>query len=137
MNKVMLIGNLTKDVELRATTSGTSVASFTIAVNRRRANAAGEKLTDYFTIIAWRQLGELCDKYLSRGKKVCIVGELQTRSYEAKDGTKRYVTEVIASDVEFLTPKSSGGYQPEEQERGGFDGDMSGFTEVDDEDLPF
>ena len=129
MNRVILIGNLTKDVEVRSTPSGVTVANFTIAVNRRFKDASGEKKTEYFTCIAWRQLGEMCGKYLARGKKVCVVGELQTRSYEAKDGTKRYITEIVADEVEFLTPKT------ERSDVNGFTQDEFG-TEVDDE-LPF
>lgn len=112
MNKAILIGNLTRDPEVRTTGSGASVCSFTIAVNRRFSNQQGEKVTDFFNIVAWRQLGELCGKYLAKGRKVCITGEIQNRSYE-KDGVKRYMTEIIADDVEFLTPKgesTGGGY---------------------------
>ena len=87
MNKTFLIGNLTKDVDLRTTQSGKSVASFTIAVNRRFKDKEGEKQTDFFSIIAWGQLGEMCGRYLAKGRKVAVVGELQTRSYE-KDGMK-------------------------------------------------
>lgn len=105
MNKSFFIGNLTKDPELRSTQSGKAVASFTIAVNRRFKNQAGEAVTDFFPVAVWGQLAEVCGKYLTKGKKVAVVGELQTRSYEAKDGTKRYVTEIIADEVEFLSPK--------------------------------
>ncbi|HWS31025.1 MAG TPA: single-stranded DNA-binding protein [Clostridia bacterium] len=129
MNRVILIGNLTKAPELRTTNSGVSVCTFSIAVKRKNKNANGERVSDFFNIVAWRQLGELCEKYLTTGKKVCIVGELQNRSYEAKDGTKRYVTEIIADDVEFLTPNGERNSAKETP-------DMSSFQEVDDE-LPF
>lgn len=143
MNKVILIGNLTKDPDFRTTTSGTSVCSFSIAVNRRFQNQAGEKVADFFNIVAWRQLGELCNKYLSKGRKVCVAGELQNRSYDAKDGTKRYVTEIVADDIEFLTPRSQEGlpvpYQQDEaaptQPQSGLPDD--GFTDIDDDELPF
>lgn len=89
MNKVFLIGNLTKDPELRSTQSGVSVCNFTIAVNRRFKNANGQQETDYLNIIAWRQLAELCSKYLVKRRKVAVTGSIQTRTYEAKDGSKR------------------------------------------------
>ena len=116
MNKAILIGNLTRDPEVRTTGSGTTVCTFTIAVNRRFQNQAGERVSDFFNIVAWRQLGELCGKYLSKGRKVSVIGEIQNRSYDAKDGSKRYITEIIADEIEFLTPKGqeggsgSGGY---------------------------
>ncbi len=128
MNRVILIGNVTRDPELRTTNTGVSVCTFSIAVNRKNKNANGERASDFFNIVAWRQLGELCEKYLAQGRKVAIVGELQNRSYEAKDGTKRYTTEIIADDVEFLSPK--GDVAQKETP------DISSFTEVDDE-LPF
>lgn len=105
MNKVILVGNLTRDVELSATPSGTSYAKFSLAINRPFTNSEGEHDVDYINIVAWRDLADRCAQYLSKGKKVCVVGMLQTRSYDAQDGTKRYVTEVVASEVEFLTPK--------------------------------
>ena len=126
MNKVILIGNLTKDPELRTTGSGTVVATFDIAVSRARKDASGNKVTDFFPIVVWRQLAELCGKYLAKGKKVAVTGELQTRSYETKDGAKRYVTEIVADHIEFLTPKDFAN-EPAE----------NGFTEINDSDLPF
>ena len=126
MNKVILIGNLTKDPELRTTGSGTAVATFDIAVSRARKDSSGNKVTDFFPIVVWRQLAELCGKYLAKGKKVAVTGELQTRNYETKDGAKRYVTEILADEVEFLTPKDSAN-EPAANE----------FTEINDSDLPF
>ena len=96
MNKVFLIGNLTKDPDVRTTGSGTSVCTFRIAVQRRFANQQGERASDFFDVVAWRQLADLCGRYLAKGRKVAVVGELQNRSYDAKDVTKRYVTEVVA-----------------------------------------
>ena len=125
MNKTILIGNLTKDVDLRTTTSGKTVASFSIAVNRRFKGQDGEKQTDFFSIIAWGQLGEMCGRYLAKGRKVAVVGELQTRSYE-KDGVKRYITEIIADEVEFLTPKETESHA-----------EPTGFIDIQDSDLPF
>ena len=140
MNRVILIGNLTRDPELRTTNSGVSVCTFSIAVNRKNKNQAGEKVTDFFNIVAWRQLGELCGKYLAQGRKICVVGELQNRSYDGKDGTKKYMTEVIADDVEFLTPRQEGATgserAPSSLPQRGADFEPEGFTDVDDE-LPF
>lgn len=112
MNKIMLIGNLTRDPEISQTPSGINVCRFSIAVSRRFSNAEGERETDFFNVIAWRGLGENCHKYLKKGNKTCVVGSLQMRNYEASDGTKRTAVEVVADDVEFLTPKGAaeGGY---------------------------
>ena len=90
MNKVYLIGNLTRDPEMRSTSTGIPVCNFSIAVNRRFRNAqTGQQETDFFNIVAWRQLAELCSRYLAKGRKVAVVGSIQTRSYEAQDGSKR------------------------------------------------
>ena len=142
MNKVFLIGNLTKDPDVRTTGSGTSVCTFRIAVQRRFANQQGERASDFFDVVAWRQLADLCGRYLAKGRKVAVVGELQNRSYDAKDGTKRYVTEVVADEVEFLTPRDrdGAGYGgASESYRGGESQAVApeGFTDVDDDDLPF
>lgn len=102
LNKVILIGNLTRDPELTQTPSGISVCKFTLAVNRNYTNANGERDADFINIVAWRGLAENCGKYLVKGKKVALSGQIQTRSYDDKDGNKRYATEVIADDVEFL-----------------------------------
>ena len=100
MNKITLIGNLTNEPEKRATPNGTSVTSFTIAVNRR----GQDKQTDFFRINAWRALADTCSRYLAKGRKVAVIGELQARTYEAKDGTTRLSLDVAADEVEFLTP---------------------------------
>ena len=100
MNRAFLIGNLTKEPELRQTPNGVSVCSLSIAVKRD----FGEE-TDFFNVTVWRAQAENCEKYLKKGNKVAIVGSVQNRSFEDKDGIKRTVTEIIASDVEFLTPK--------------------------------
>lgn len=107
MNKVVLIGNLTRDPELSETPSGVAVCKFSIAVSRDYANNEGNRETDFFNIVVWRGRAENCGKYLKKGNKVAIVGSLQNRSYEDKDGIKRNVTDVIASEVEFLTPKNN------------------------------
>ncbi len=107
MNKITLIGNLTKDPQKRATPNGVSVCNFNIAVNRRFAGADGQKQTDFFNIVTWRALADNCARYLSKGKKVAIVGELQARTYEANDGTTRMSLDVSADEVEFLSPKEN------------------------------
>ena len=107
MNKVILIGNLTRDPELTETPSGVAVCRFAIAVSRDYANADGTRETDFFNITVWRGRAENCGKYLKKGNKVAIIGSLQNRSYEDKDGIKRNVTDVVANEVEFLTPRGA------------------------------
>ncbi len=102
MNKVILIGNLTRDPELATTNSGVSVCRFAIAVQRRFANAEGERDADFFNIVVWRAQAENCHKFLKKGSKCAVTGRLQNSSYEASDGTKRYTTEIVADEVEFL-----------------------------------
>jgi single-strand DNA-binding protein len=108
LNKVILIGRLTRDPELRFTAGGNPVANFTLAVDRNYKNSQGEKETDFINVIAWRQLGERCSTYLSKGKLAAVDGRLQIRNYETQDGQKRTVAEVVADDVRFLSPKSGG-----------------------------
>ena len=104
INRVILIGNLTKDVEMATTNSGKNVARFTIAVSRRYTNADGERETDFLNIVVWNTLAENCAKYLQKGSKVAVSGAIQTRSYESEEG-KRYITEIIADEVEFVGAK--------------------------------
>ena len=111
MDKVILIGNLTRNPENSTTKSGVSVCKMAVAVNRNFTNADGERECDFFNVVAWRQLAENCGKFLSKGKKIAVVGNLQTRSYETDDGSKRYVTEVMADEIEFLSPKGEGEQQ--------------------------
>ena len=106
MNKVYLIGNLTKDVDLAETPSKVTVARFTLAVSRPYANANGAREADFHNCIAWRSTGEHIKNYCKKGDKIAVVGSLQNRSYEDKDGNKRYVTEVVVSEVEFLTKRT-------------------------------
>lgn len=151
MNKVFLIGNLTRDPEMRSTQSGVAVCSFSIAVNRRFRNAqTGQQETDFLNVIAWRQLAELCAKYLAKGRKVAISGSIQTRTYEAKDGSKRTTWDIVADEVQFLsqnqqssTQGAPGAYTTAASKDSGTayapqpHNDFSGFTQVDDEELPF
>lgn len=107
MNKAILIGNLTRDPELSTVgSSSLPLCKFSIAVNRQYTSQDGTQQVDYINIVAWRQLGERCGKYLRKGSKVCVCGAIQTRQYEAQDGTKRNAFEIVAEDVQFLTPKS-------------------------------
>lgn len=121
MNKVIMIGNIATDIEPHTTQSGISRSTFKIAVARRFANAQGEREADFFAVVAWRQTAEFCNKYLSKGRKVSVEGTLQNRSYQAQDGSKRMVTEIIADNVEALDKAKK----------------QDGFTEVDDADLPW
>lgn len=106
MNKVNLIGNLTKDPESRTVpSSGKTVANFTLAVTRRFKNASGEREVDFIPIVVWGAQAESCVKYLRKGSKCGVCGSIQTRTYEAQDKTRRYVTEVVAEEVEFLDSK--------------------------------
>lgn len=147
MNKVILIGNLTRDPETRTTPQGVSLCSFGLAVKRRR-KAEGQQDVDFFNVTAWRQLGDLCARYLSKGRKVCVVGQIQIRTYDAQDGTKRTAVDIVADDVEFLSSAQQGGdYSPSYAPQGaahpaapapsGFSPAESGFTQVDEDELPF
>lgn len=142
MNKVFLIGRLTKDPEIRYTTNGTAVTSFTIAINRKVLNQQGEREADFIPVTVWSKTAENCHKYLAKGRQVAVAGRIQTGSYDAKDGTKRYTTEVVGEDVQFLdrAPEGEGGqkFQPsanapksEPSTESGFPGDLN------DDELPF
>ena len=135
MNKVILIGNLARDPEYRTTQSGIGCASMTLAVQRRAANADGKREADFISIIAWRNMADFASKFLSKGRKIAVEGVLQTRSYEAQDGSKRHVTEVIADHIEFCDAKRESVPLPEPPpER---NQQNQGFVEVEDEELPF
>ena len=141
MNKVYLIGNLTRDPEMRTTSSGINVCDFTVAVNRRtsRANAGGQPEADFFRVSAWRQLGENCQRFLAKGRKVCVTGPVTTRTYQANDGTTRVSLEVNANDVEFLSSRNddqAGGYAPAPAAPAPM-AQSSGFTAVETDELPF
>ena len=105
MNKVFLIGRLTRDPELRYTGSNVPVTTFSLAVNRPFTNSAGEREADFINIVVWRKQAENVKNYLSQGSQVAIDGRIQTRSYDGEDGKKRYVTEVVADNVQFLDSK--------------------------------
>lgn len=138
MNKVYLIGNLTRDPELTTTTSGISVCRMSIAVSRRFSNAEGGRETDFFNVTAWRGTADNCAKFLKKGNKVAVSGSIQTRNYEKADGTKGFSVDIIADEVEFLSSKNDG--TPEGSEGGmGFGGgnSVSELQPIDDDNLPF
>ena len=112
MNKLTIIGNLTRDPEIRTTGSGLSVCNFTVAVNQRKAGDTGEHKAQYFRVTAWRKLGEVCQQYLSKGRKVAVVGPVSVSTYQANDGSTRAQLEVTAEDVEFLSGQAESSSQP-------------------------
>ena len=127
MNKVFIVGRLTKEPELRTTPNGVNVATMSVAVTRRM----NREQADFFNVIAWRGLADNCAKYLVKGQQVAVAGELRTRSYDAKDGTKRYVTEIQADDIEFLAKPGAASASADS---------FGGMQEVDyesEEELPF
>lgn len=134
MNTVILIGNLANDPEMRSTQSGIKICSFRLAVQRNFVNGNGVREADFINIIAWRETAELCGKYLSKGRKVAIDGRLQSRSYDAQDGSKRYVTEVVCNRVEFL-PSGSRASAPGDEDAPPPAGDN--WAQVPDDELPF
>ncbi|WP_077616866.1 single-stranded DNA-binding protein [Caenibacillus caldisaponilyticus] len=146
INRVILIGRLTKDPDLRYTPNGNAVATFTLAVNRPFTNQEGEREADFIQVIAWRKLGENAANYLSKGRLAGVDGRLQTRNYE-KDGRRVYVTEVVAESVQFLDPKGARSDQPARNELSEnddpFAGDGDPFADdgkpidIADDDLPF
>ena len=131
MNKCILIGNLTKDPEITTTSNGVSVCRFTLAVTRRFANSEGERDTDFISIVAWRALADNCHKFIKKGSKVAVVGNIQSRSYDATDGTKRYVTEIVAEEVEFLNTRNTDAIPAEKKD------DVTELEPIDDDSLPF
>jgi single-strand DNA-binding protein len=130
LNRIILIGRLTRDPEMRYTPSGITVTRFTLAVDRNYKSAQGEKMTDFITVVAWRQLAELCAEYLAKGKLAAVDGRLQVRSYDAQDGTRKTVAEVVAENVRFLSPKQTN----TQENNNDF---IAGEAEIYDDDLPF
>lgn len=108
MNKVILIGNLTRDPELSQTNSGISLCRISIAVSRRYPGPDGSRETDFFNVTAWRTIAENCAKYLKKGSKIAVVGSIQNRSYEGQDGSKKFTTDILADEIEFLSTKNDG-----------------------------
>ena len=136
MNKVILIGNLARDPDYRTTPSGVPMCLFTIAVTRRFANQQGVREADFISCVAWRQQADFVHRFFTKGRKIGVVGSLQTRSYDAQDGSKRYVTEIIADSVEAVGGREDGAQNAQKAQSTAQD-HQSGFTEVDDDELPF
>ena len=140
VNKVILVGRLGKDVDLRFTKSGTAVASFSLATDERYKDRDGnqQSRTEWHNIVAWRQLAEICGKFLHKGKQVYIEGKIQTRSYDDRDGNKRYITEIVADQMQMLGGREDG---QQSQQHGGYGGNQQptdkygGFNE--DDGIPF
>ena len=135
MNQLTIIGNLTKDPELRTTPSGISVCSFTVAVNRRKTNGQNPE-ADYFRVSVWRELGENCAKFLQKGRKVAVVGPVSVSTYKGSDGKTYANLEVTAQSVEFLSPKDMVQQATETMMATPTD-PQSGYTIAEDEELPF
>lgn len=147
MNRVVLIGRLTKDPELRFTPgTGAAVATFTIAIDRNFTSKDGKREADFIPIVVWGKVAENTANYMSKGRLVGVSGRIQTRNYEAKDGTRRYVTEVVADEVQFLDRGNETSNKPQQQKYKGADyGSNSNeidinsddITPVDDGEIPF
>lgn len=142
MNKIILMGRLTRDPEVRVTPSEKTVCTFTLAVDRQFANQSGEREADFINIVVWGKAAELCGNSLAKGQRLLVEGRLQIRNYVAKDGNKRYVTEVIANSVEFVERKNTGnasinadGGQEHTASKSGMDG--FGKAVAFDEEIPF
>lgn len=137
MNKAILMGRLTRDPEMRTTSSQIAVASFTIAVDRRFKNANGEKQADFIPIVAWRQQAEFVSRYFHKGSRIVVVGSVQTRNWEDNEGNKRYATEVIADEIYFGDSKSGSSNTEPAQTTSTDNTDMPFPLPDDDTSLPF
>jgi len=144
MNKAILVGNLTRDPEQRTTSNGVAVTSFTVAVQRRFKDADGNYQADFINCVAWRGTAEFIAKYFSKGSKIGITGSIQSRSYDDANGVRKYVTEVVVDEAEFVTGKSQSGSDvqaPSKQEADRADelfaDELSDFEPLDDAELPF
>ena len=142
MNKVILIGNLAADPESRTTQSGVAQCTLRLAVQRRFANQQGVREADFFNVVCWRQTAEFCSRYLSKGRKIAVEGSLQTRSYDAQDGSKRYVTEVVVNEADFVENKSASDEKTAEGGSYAYNPYIAAataeeFEEVSDDQLPF
>jgi len=142
VNKVILVGNLGKDPELRYTASGTAVATFSLATSERYKDRDGtqQEKTEWHNIVAWRQLAEICGKYLHKGKQVFIEGKIQTRSYDDRDGNKRYITEIVADQMQMLGRAREDTGRPSQSIPQGPEPTISSFDNPQgnpDDDIPF
>ena len=131
MNKLTIIGNLTRDPDLRTTQSGISVCDFTVAVNPRKQSENGPK-PQFFKVTAWKELAQNCAKYIHKGKKVAVIGPVELKTYQANDGTTKAYMEVMAQDIEFLSSKGEGGNENPPQST-----EAPGYTAVETDELPF
>lgn len=130
MNKLFIIGNLTRDPESRTNSNGKTVCNFSVAVNRKQKNQQGQQDADFFRVAAWGVMGENCQKYLTKGRKVAVTGSVSVHTYQAQDGTTKASMEVFAEEVEFLSPKG--------ESSGAAPADAGGMTDVSGkEELPF
>ena len=136
MNRLTIIGNITADPQSHATQDGKNVCNFSVAVNRRQRRE-GQPEADFFRVAAWRQLGENCQKFLAKGRKVCVVGPVSVRTYQAQDGSTRASLEVTAEDVEFLSPSGQNGAEQSTPAQAPAADTNAGFTAVETDDLPF
>ncbi len=127
MNKLTIIGNVTKDPEHRTTREGVPLCSFTVAVNRKGRD--GQQEADFFRVTAWRQLGDICARYLLKGRKVCVIGPVSARAYQGNDGNARVSLEMTAEEVEFLSPKGEQTESPKPP--------VQEYLDVGEDDLPF
>lgn len=118
MNKIILIGRSVRDSEVRSTSSGKQVATFTLAVDRDFKNAQGEREADFLPCVVWGKLAEIAGKYVTKGKQLAVAGRIQTRNYEDKDGQRRYITEIIVSDLQLLGSRQDAQQEPELEEVG-------------------
>jgi len=140
MNKVYLIGNLTRDPEISTTSSGISVCRMSIAVSRRFANAEGGRDADFFNITAWRGTADNCAKFLKKGNKIAVSGSIQTRTYDKQDGTKGFSIDIIADEVEFLTSRNGENGEGSSEggmSMGGSSNPVSDLQPISDDNLPF
>lgn len=141
MNKVILIGRMTKDPELRATASGTAVCSFTIACDRRYTKQGEERKADFINCVAWQQPAEAISKHFTKGQRIALEGRLEVRTWTGNDGKANYATEVQVENWEFCQSKSETQQTTtplfQGATEGNFDGNIDGFMPVDEEDLPF
>ena len=143
MNKVILVGNLTRDPELITTNNGVSVCRFSVACQRRFTNQNGEREADFINCVAWRSTADFCYKYFKKGNKVALVGSLQTRTYDAQDGSKRTATDVVVDEIEFASSKGPSNNEeftaeePAGSKSTGKSDVVNTFEPIDDDNLPF
>jgi single-strand DNA-binding protein len=137
MNRIIISGNLTHDVSLKTTNSGTNYCTFNIAVQRKFKDNDGNKVTDFFTVTAWKERAEIICKYLAKDKKCLIVGELQTEKYTAKDGGERTAYKIICEEIEFLSPNEKNENSSQGGKSSNGQGGVNKQNEVEDDDLPF